>query len=523
MKKNITIIILLAFLIYQFSLFNNFVWDDEEQILNNNLIHSLGNFPKFFSGGTFNSGGRQSLSGLYYKPLMTLFFSLIYSIFGSRPFFFHLISLGFHIANTILVYAIFLYFFSDRLAFFLSLIFLVHPINVEAVAYISSLQDLLFLFFGLTGFYLTIKKKKPIWLSVFLLLSLLAKETGIVFFFIIPLYLFLFDKQLLKNKKSLLYFLAPIAGYSFLRFILAGIFFQKHNLSPINRMAFWERMISLPKIIFYYLKNFFLPTDLAISQHWVVRFYDWPNFYQPLIFDLLFFGGILFLFRYFLKERKNFSIFLFFFGWFLAGFSIHWHFFPLDMTVADRWFYFPVIGLLGMIGVVLKNNFLSGRKKSIIFLFYAAIISLFSFKSFLRTMDWKDGLTLYSHDININKDAFDLENNLGVELFRVERYQEAKRHFENSTKLAPYWWTNWNNLGVIYEREKNYQKAAEFYQKSIINGDYYLAYENLAKILIFHSNDKEKAKSFLKKALQLFPENQNLKLLDKYFQEQNQR
>ena len=113
---------------------------------------------------------------------------------------------------------------------------------------------------------------------------------------------------------------------------------------------------------------------------------------------------------------------------------------------------------------------------------------------------------------------------MGVELFRIGRYTEAKKYFEISTQLAPYWWVNWNNLGAIYEQEKDYQKAMEYYQKSVNNGQYYLAYENLAKILILHGKDQKKTEEFLKETLRLFPKNETLwKISNFYNQQLNQK
>ncbi len=112
---------------------------------------------------------------------------------------------------------------------------------------------------------------------------------------------------------------------------------------------------------------------------------------------------------------------------------------------------------------------------------------------------------------------------MGVELFRVGHYNEAKKYFEISTKLAPYWWVNWNNLGAIYEREKNYKKAAEYYQKSINNGQYYLAYENLAKLFVLHSNDQKRTEELLQEALKLYPENNNLRQIAAYYNQNLER
>jgi len=125
-------------------------------------------------------------------------------------------------------------------------------------------------------------------------------------------------------------------------------------------------------------------------------------------------------------------------------------------------------------------------------------------------MDWKDGLTLYSADAKINTNSFDLENNLGVELFRRGGLEEAKPHFEKSLQLQPKWHFSLNNMGAIYQRQGNTEKAKEYYRKVLETSDYYLAYENLSAILTFNEDDPEKAREFTEKSLQKLPNNPNL-------------
>lgn len=118
--KNTLLLIAFGFLLYFNSLFNGFVWDDEELIVNNSQVHSLANLPAFLSGSTFNPGGASQLSGLYYKPLMTISFSALYTLFGPNPFFFHLFQLLLHIANTVFFYFILKHLLKNiRLSFIL--------------------------------------------------------------------------------------------------------------------------------------------------------------------------------------------------------------------------------------------------------------------------------------------------------------------------------------------------------------------------------------------------------------------
>src|SRR5258706_11096652 len=102
-KKALAIIIILGFLVYFNTLFGGFVWDDLLQIRLNSFVQSLNNIPLFFHHSTFTFDGR-TLHGMYYRPLMMVSFTLIYSLFGLQPFFFHLLQISLFIINSILVF-----------------------------------------------------------------------------------------------------------------------------------------------------------------------------------------------------------------------------------------------------------------------------------------------------------------------------------------------------------------------------------------------------------------------------------
>ncbi len=203
----IFLIIIIGFLVYGNSLLNGFVWDDAEQILNNNSVHSIFNLPSFFLGGTFNTGGMAlgNSSSLYYRPLMSTFFATVYTLFSPRAWAFHLVQIIFHIANTILIYFIFKRLLKkDNLSWFLAVIYLIHPINSETVVYISNYQEVLFVFFGLLSIFTAI----PALSAAFLLLSLLSKETALIMVLITFFYHFLYRR---KDLKIFLVYLMMIA------------------------------------------------------------------------------------------------------------------------------------------------------------------------------------------------------------------------------------------------------------------------------------------------------------------------
>ncbi len=525
-KRIIYFLIAITFLIYSLALFNGFVWDDEEQVVNNSAVYSLRNIPQHFLGSTFNTGGAGGSSGIYYKPLMSTSFTILYIIGGGRAFLFHLFQIILHTANVVMIFLLFKQIFKKNdLATLLALVFAIHPFNVEAVVYISALQDVQFLFFGLLSLIIFIyrqrlKKINPLFLSsIFILAAMLSKETGSLFLLIYPLFIFIFYPKYFKNnwQNLLFYLFGALVLYLFLRLVIAQVSVSTQGLSPITRTSKQVILLTIPKIIFFYLITFFWPKDLLIAQHWLVESTSWSEFYWPLLIIITFFSASVFIIIYFYKNKKNkeFKQTLFFLTSFLIGIILHLHIIPLDMTVADRWFYLPMIFLLGLLGVLfLILNSINWKPflKKIIFVVVFVVFLLLACRTVLRVLNWKNGLTLFSHDIQYVKGSFDLENNTGTELARVDRNEEAMTYFLRSIELLPDWWTNWNNLGAMYQRQGKIEEARQAYQQAVNNGNYHLAYENLASLLMTHY-ELEEAYQFLLEAIKNFPYNYQLRLL----------
>ena len=182
-RRAILWIVILGFVVFSNTLLNGFVWDDIGQIVNNSDIYSISNIGSFFFGSYDPDGNLIKIPAIFYRPLMKSAFAIVYFFFGLDPFFFHLISMVFHIGIAILVFFLFRRFFKPLLSFILAIIFLIHPLNAEVANYISSYNDLMYLFFGLlslilipTGKIISIKR----WVLIFscILLSLISKESG---------------------------------------------------------------------------------------------------------------------------------------------------------------------------------------------------------------------------------------------------------------------------------------------------------------------------------------------------------
>lgn len=507
--------LIIGFLVFGRSVTNNFVWDDEELVVNNGQIHQISNWTNFIRATGFNSYNGTAASGIYFKPLQTLVYSVAWFLDPGNVFYFHVIQILLFVLNAFFIFLIFKHLLDPLCALILSLIFLVHPINSETAIYVADLQDTLYFFWGLLSLIVYLKLIKSsaprilnILLGVLLLLALLSKESGILFFCALIVAQLTLGFNASKNKSFLLgSVFTAVFCYFLLRFSIAGLNLNFGHLSPISRASLFERLVSFPKVFSYYINNIFYPFNLEIGQHWVVS-----EINLEFLGNLMEFIFIFVLLTYFLV-RKFSETALFFYLCFWGGILFHSQIlFPLDLTVATRWFYFPFAFLLGFLGS-LASSYKIRPLLSASFL----IIGVLGIITFYRSLDWKDDLTLYQHDIVNNPASFDLNNNLGTALFRRGQVQEACTYFERSTQLAPHWWTNWNNLGVCYQRAQQYPSAEKHYLKAIQQGTYFLAIDNLINLYLLQNKKEEARKILSEYGLKYFPENDKIQAYQRTF------
>ncbi|HEX7042382.1 MAG TPA: glycosyltransferase family 39 protein [Patescibacteria group bacterium] len=502
-RKTIIFIILAGFILYFFGLFNGFVGDDNTQILGNPAISSFWNLPSFFFENRLQIGGISKLGGLYYKPLLDASYLLIYSLFGPVSFPFHLFQTVIFISNAILVFLFLKTFFPKQISFILSFLFLIHPINSEVVLYIADTQDVLFFFFGMIALLIVTKyhsHKALIASGIFLLLSLFSKETGILFTFACLLYVFIFKRRIVYKYFG--YALASLSIYALFRIHAVGIFTNVMTNAPVGRLTFWVRVINIPSIFLFYIKTFFLPTSLSGSWQWAYKNINFANFFVPIFLDLLFIFvlGIVGFFIYKRGQKKNLVIYTFFAVWLGVGLFFHMQIFPLDQTAAERWFYFPIVGLIGMIGVLAS---IIKVKSKWIFSIVVILFLLLFVRTFARSLDFRDDLTLALHDNSVSA-TYNSEYIISHTYYMMGRLKEAKIHAERSVELFPYI-TNYTNLGAIDSRLGDYEGAKSAYLSALKYGDDKLPYENLSSLSLVYGNPSKNI-DFIKKSLKKYPE-----------------
>jgi len=147
------LLFLLAFTVYSGTLSNGFVFDDSPLIVENPFILNPHFWRHIFTGDAWAFQGGHS--SFFYRPLQFAIYWLIYRLAGADPVPFHLLSLTLYAATGWLVYRLGRELLrSDTAALLGAILWLVHPLHVEAVAWISALPDLGAGFFYLLAFLL---------------------------------------------------------------------------------------------------------------------------------------------------------------------------------------------------------------------------------------------------------------------------------------------------------------------------------------------------------------------------------
>ena len=185
----IALVILAAvFVSYSSALNAGFVWDDEFLVVSNPLVRAPIWSFQAFKQDIVNSSFRYSV---YYRPVQITSYAFDRMIWGTSSFGYHLVNILLHFANSFLVFLLAFRISRNKLTGLLAgLFFAVHPQQVGAVSFISGRADLLFCFFGFLYMLFFLQDRGPgrkasIAIStIFLALSLLSKESAVIFPFL---------------------------------------------------------------------------------------------------------------------------------------------------------------------------------------------------------------------------------------------------------------------------------------------------------------------------------------------------
>jgi tetratricopeptide (TPR) repeat protein len=460
--------LLFTLILYFPSLFNGWIlnWDDGGYIQEHYLVHKLSwqNFITIFKPTTFYKGN--------YHPLTTFFFALEYSIVGEKAFLYHLNNLLFHLLNVFLVYK-FIRIISKNIniAVFVALFFGIHPMHIESVAWISERKDVLYTFFFLLSliyyfYYIDRKEDKTKNYLIALLLfflSLLSKSAAVC----LPVVLLLIDYyKKRKIDKKLILDKLPFFALAF-AFGIIAVLSQKErgaiqDLTPLY--SIFERLFIVCHNIYTYIWKLFAPLGLAAM-------YPYPERTAGMLpFMYYASAGFVFIVVALLIWSKKFGRdYIFGFIFFFITIALVLQILPVGgAVISERYTYVPYIGLFFILGRLYDNS-LKSKLKPLLHVIVLSFVVFFSFLTWERIKDWKNGEVLMTALIKDYPNLPFAYTNRGFYYYRWEKnYEKAYIDLSKAIALDSNNNEALSNRGVVNYNLGNYNESVSDFTRSLM-------------------------------------------------------
>ncbi len=376
----------ITFTLYSASLYFQFVWDDVAYVTKNYRIQGLDwVHVRAFWTGTYLG---------HYAPVQHSLLALLYSLFGIDPFGYHLAQLVLHGACVCLVYILLRKLESARIALLACLLFVVHPANVETVAWVSENKSTLAFFFFLLSFFCFIRmRERERWIDgvlagLFLVLSVLAKINTVV----APAVFFLYDYKQgssLKNWRwrSLLPFFAISGLFVLIHLRVAHGSVQSMDSEYYGGLA--VHLMNLPLLLSFYLQMIVFPYSLSAWEMF-------PAQEHLTWLVVLGWAGLFALAGVLVRSNRRTQFWgLWIFVFLLPVLQIV----PFPIWVADRYLYIPAIGGFVLIGTWFFRAWESVRRAWLRWALgfaMAAAILLLAWRTERQVPVWTNDLTLWT-------------------------------------------------------------------------------------------------------------------------------
>jgi Flp pilus assembly protein TadD len=502
--------------VYLNTLTNGFVFDDPHLVGIDPAVRNPSSlFPKIAKGTWW----------LGYRPLRTASYALDYALFGRDPLGFHLSNLVYHTLSGLLAYLIAVRLLAQHLpALFVALLFLVHPIQTDAVSYISGRRDILFGLFYLLGFfaflrYRDTRLKRFLGLAVMAyLLSLSSKEMAAT----LPLLCFTYDLvwtgrptggralgwrrawqslQAVFQRDPVLY---PAMGVLALLYILHFGFLYR----PTVRLTYYGdsfalTMLTVARILVHYLKLLLFPRTLNADYSYdafpiTPSLTHWPSLAALLFLALL----VVLLVRLAPAHRLS----SFGGAWFFLTLLPVMHIIPHHELMAEHYLYIPSFGVFLAAGyaveVTLVRNWVSPR---ILYPVLTLVVLLLSLRTMVRNRDWKDDITLWTKTVETAPMAARARANLGKAHLRRDLDDPGRQELEAAISIKPDVASYHDDLGLAYFRLGRLAEAERELKEALrLNLNLVSANINLAYTYI-RQGRKAEAVSPLLEALRIRP------------------
>ncbi|MDF1665651.1 MAG: tetratricopeptide repeat protein [Planctomycetota bacterium] len=491
--------------------FNDFInFDDDEAITQNAYVYT----------GLTTRNIVWSWTTVYmanYFPITWMSHMLDCQLFGLNPLGHHATSLFFHCLNSIL-----LFFFLKRItgdfwrSAFVSVIFTVHPLRVESVAWISERKDLLCMFFWLLSSiaYLNYldrpSKTRYALIALWLILGLLTKPMLVT----LPFTLLLLDIWPLKrieigfSKDHWLQWLKLIIEKIPLFLIIILFCALSYYTQAKGNAVDSSGALTLPMRassamvgVCHYLRLTVWPENHAIFYpHLGAALPLWQVISAALVLSSISITTLLYL-----KRAPQFFTAWF---WFIGTLV------PVSGLVqiggqayADRYTYIPHIGLLLCVAWLIPNSIFKRKVRLLSLTVTISVIITLGLLTQQQCRAWENSETIFRQAIDHTEKNHIAHNHLGMTLMESRQFKEAAYHFAQATEIRPRFHHAHVNRAICLGRLKKYPEAIKSFQRALeLLGDNSAIYCNLANMYARLQSEKE-ARHYYQLALKTDPKN----------------
>lgn len=433
---------------------------------------------------------------------------------SSTAVLFHALNLLLHLVNVFMVYRLVILLLDQRkagtaahtagMAAVAGLIFGLHPLQVEAMAWVSGLKDVLAGCWGLIALwqYLTCVQAQAVqrrWIhyglaTVAFVLALLAKPSSVV---VPALAWVLATSGIGQPWKQAARWLGPWLCTAIVWSIWTKS--QQPDTAIVSLTPFWTRPLIAVDTITFYLSKLFWPVGLGTDygrtpQSIVAQGWSTTMGILPL--------GLLLLWW---KRQSYWGLWLA-----AAVFSVNLlpvlgfvpFLFQGHSTVADRYTYLSLLG--PAIGLAWAGQYT--RLHTVCTLLGLLVLGLMGWKSHTQVQVWQNTETLFTHALQVNPRSALAHNNMGFTFAAQGRLEEAIAHYQQALQVRPDSAYTHNNLGLALAHQGKLDAAIAAYTQAIrLRPDYVNAYNNLGLALVRQGQPVE-AIEYFTQALAIAPD-----------------
>ncbi len=469
------LIILAVFFVYRDAVHGELTnWDDNGYITDNMELRAL-NLERIVSlFGQYSMGN--------YHPLTMLCYNVLYHFFKLNPVPYHVLNILLHSVNSLLVFLLVFLLLERKIfpAVIASLLFALHPLHVESVAWISETKDVLYTLFYLAAMIVWIRYQKNRSVKIYLLalslflLSCFSKAMAVT----LPLALLLLDmwkSQSLRWSRQELVEKLPFFVIA-LGFGIIALFAQESTnaLGKVTTTNFFQQILIASHGVWFYIYKMILPVHLS-------AFYPYPiiiGSMLPIKFLLSPVIVIALLYGLYIAWRKKQWAIVFGLAFYFFNIAQVLQLLPVGSAIAaDRYFYLSSLGLFFILAI--WGEKLRKKQPEAAIGLLIVLGGLLAWAAQNRTTVWQSSLQLW---------------------------QSVLREYPNYPGAG----VAYNNIGMIYRRQNKLDLAHHYVQKALeLDPEYGLAYKNLGG-LYGKAGDLKNAEKFLLLAARYSPKDEGV-------------